>query len=527
MSLLLCTQQQTAAAFQAVPPASITARTPSRYDIVRTTSKTAAQSSLQKSSSWRQRNGSSSWSSMFMSDPPSSEGAGGDGTTSDADELSKLIGKRAQIKRKKKEEIEEQLSAATAPPAEPVVDLDLDKLPQFKTERSSARKKSSSSKKKEEDDADKDKKSSSSDAPIIDYKADYEDENDFHIPNRIGISTAHWGDGKAGFVASGKLTKKMIKEGKFVPGDLQLAHAKLLEGGVTLVETSPVYGAALEKDKLSAEFILQRCMDEQASDLPETLVMESVGVSSWAKLTPKRITQSLYDSVDRLNMPIIQLFQARKSLLYPTNLLANALAAAIESGCANYVGVEGITNGAKLRKLSRALDARDVQLTSNSFEFSLTSRKHEKMFDICKALNVIPLVTNPLDGGLATGVYTATNPSGGQAGGAAKYSFKVLDKLQPLHSVQETVADRVRTRVIREMRDTQDRYKSRYGPPPKINTDITTTQVAINYVIAKGGVPLVEVDSPRQAEEVLGSLGWTLNDDEVDMLDAAAALCKL
>ena len=434
----------------------------------------------------------------------------------DDDEISKLIGKRAQIKRKKKEDIEEQ-----ALPSEPVVDLDLDKLPQFKTDRPVRR-----PKKKDESKED-DEKAKSSDVPIVDFKADYDDENDFHIPNRIGVSTKHWGDPKAGFVASGKLTKRMIKEGKFVPGDLQLAHAKLLEGGVTFVETSPAYGAASEKNKLSAEFIVQRCTAEQASDLPETMVMETVGSSSWIKLLPTRITQSLYDSVERLDTPIVQLFQARKSLLYPTSLLATALASAIESGCANYVGSEGITNGAKLLKLSRALDDKDVQLTSNAFEFSLTSRKHEKMFDACKTLGVIPLVTNPLDGGLASGVYTATNPSGGAAGGAAKFDFKVLDKLQPLHSVQETVADRVRTRVIREMRDMQDRYKSRYGPPPKINTDITTTQVAINYVIAKGGVPLVEVDSPRQAEEVLGSLGWTLNDEEVDMLDAAAALCKL
>lgn len=444
-----------------------------------------------------------------MSEEPSS---------SEDDEISKLIGKRAQIKRKKKEEIEEQ-----AVSSEPVVDLDLDKLPQFKTERPVRRAKKNED--EEEEDNDKDKKKSA-DVPIVDFKADYDDENDFHIPNRIGVSTKHWGDPKAGFVASGKLTKRMIKQGKFVPGDLQLAHAKLLEGGVTFIETSPVYGSASEKEKLSAEFILQRCIKEQASDLPETIIMESVGSSSWAKFTPKRITQSLYDSVERLDTPIVQLFQAKKSLLYPTSLLANALAAAIESGCANYVGVEGITNGGKLRKLSRALEAQDVQLTSNAFDFSLTTNKHEKMFDICKALGVIPLVTNPLDGGLASGVYTATNPSGGEAGGVAKFSFKVLDKLQPLHSVQETVADRVRTRVIREMRDMQDRYKSRYGPPPKINTDITTTQVALNYVIAKGGVPLVEVDSPRQAEEVLGSLGWTLNESEVEMLEAAMALIK-
>ena len=60
----------------------------------------------------------------------------------------------------------------------------------------------------------------------------------------------------------------------------------------------------------------------------------------------------------------------------------------------------------------------------------------------------------------------------------------------------------------------------------KINTDITTTQVALNYVIAKGGVPLVEVNTPKQAEELLGCLGWVLIDEDVSMLDAAADLCK-
>ena len=61
---------------------------------------------------------------------------------------------------------------------------------------------------------------------------------------------------------------------------------------------------------------------------------------------------------------------------------------------------------------------------------------------------------------------------------------------------------------------------------PKINTDFTTTQIALNYIVAKGGVPLVEVNSPSQADELLGCMGWSLNDDEVSILDAAAELCK-
>jgi aryl-alcohol dehydrogenase-like predicted oxidoreductase len=51
--------------------------------------------------------------------------------------------------------------------------------------------------------------------------------------------------------------------------------------------------------------------------------------------------------------------------------------------------------------------------------------------------------------------------------------------------------------------------------------------VAINYIVAKGGVPLVEVNSPKQADELIGCLGWSLNDDEVAMLESAAELCKL
>jgi diketogulonate reductase-like aldo/keto reductase len=61
---------------------------------------------------------------------------------------------------------------------------------------------------------------------------------------------------------------------------------------------------------------------------------------------------------------------------------------------------------------------------------------------------------------------------------------------------------------------------------PNINTEITTGQVALNYIVAKGGVPLVEVNNPKQAEELIGCTGWSLSDDEVTMLEAAADLCK-
>jgi len=62
---------------------------------------------------------------------------------------------------------------------------------------------------------------------------------------------------------------------------------------------------------------------------------------------------------------------------------------------------------------------------------------------------------------------------------------------------------------------------------PGINTAITTTQIAINYVRAKGAVPLVSVTNPRAANELLGCLGWDLNEDEVEELEKACKSCGM
>lgn len=57
---------------------------------------------------------------------------------------------------------------------------------------------------------------------FVDWAEDEMDDNEFHIPNRIGFTTADWGNSKAGFV-SGKLKKKDRKEGKFNKADLKVS----------------------------------------------------------------------------------------------------------------------------------------------------------------------------------------------------------------------------------------------------------------------------------------------------------------
>ena len=165
------------------------------------------------------------------------------------------------------------------------------------------------------------------------------------------------------------------------------------------------------------------------------------------------------------------------------------------------------------------------------FEFSLTNRKAFKNGTIqaCKNLGIIPIAYNPLDNDLASGKYTANNPTGGNSGGELKYSFKkVLEPLIPLHDAQIRVATKVKERLKQEFRDEQNRRTRGYRNPMEGNgnREITPMQVAINYVVAKGAVPIPVVKNNEDAEELLGCLGWGLNDEEVAILDSAADLCR-
>jgi diketogulonate reductase-like aldo/keto reductase len=46
--------------------------------------------------------------------------------------------------------------------------------------------------------------------------------------------------------------------------------------------------------------------------------------------------------------------------------------------------------------------------------------------------------------------------------------------------------------------------------------------VALNWIVAKGAVPIPGAKNRRQAEENAGALGWSIDGDDVSRLDAVA-----
>jgi aryl-alcohol dehydrogenase-like predicted oxidoreductase len=254
-----------------------------------------------------------------------------------------------------------------------------------------------------------------------------------------------------------------LREGKFVPGDLQAAYNKLLTAGVFLFETSPDYGSGMAGKKLSAEDILVRCMQEHQESVATPLLVGTFNNRFWQR-TAKGLTSSLSKSCDKMEVSGVEVYQMKNLGWLPSGGLIKGMSeAVIDMGTANYVGVKNVAP-LRMRRIINKLDAEGLTLTTNTFEFSLTNRKNEKWINACKTLGVTPLIENPLGSGLATGQYTASNPSGGVAG-PAKFSFATLEKLQPLHSVLETLAEKVKTRVSKELKEMNDRNSGRYGPP--------------------------------------------------------------
>ncbi len=373
------------------------------------------------------------------------------------DELSKLIGKRNQIRRKKKEELsnEDALFEEITSTSEED-DIDWEKMPEFNTKRTKR-----VPKKQDEDEEEKPARGYNDGPEYIDYLADYDDENDFHIPNRIGVSTRCWGDESQGFVPSGKLKKKQLREGKFVPGDLQMAYNRLLEEGVLLFETSPAYGRSMASMNLSAEGILARFIKEYEESGTSPLLMDTFDNQIWQR-TSGALTSALTASCEKLEQPVVDVYQTKSIGWLPSGGIIKGMGEAIiDQGTANFVGVQNVSP-LRMRRLNQKIESLGLAIATNSFEFSLTDRKKEKWIAACKTLGVIPLVRNPLGSGLASGQYTATNPSGGVASAGTKFTFDTLEKWQPLHSVLESVAERVRTRLLKESRELKKNRRS--GP---------------------------------------------------------------
>jgi aryl-alcohol dehydrogenase-like predicted oxidoreductase len=242
-----------------------------------------------------------------------------------------------------------------------------------------------------------------------------------------------------------------------------------MAAGITLVDTSENYGLESRSASLSAEQILGQCMDTSASapllattmSNPWKSLIQGTGV----RIGAAGILKALENSADRLGVGEIDLYQVPAKMFYlgTPKVVANALVGAMDQGIIQHVGGVNMSKS-KMARFHKNLSSGGYGLTSNAFEFSLVNRNAWKsgLISSCKSLGVIPIAQNPLGNGLASGEYTATNPTGGKVSGKSSFEFKELEKYTTLHDMLETVQKKVQGRLEGENRKLKDR-RDRYG----------------------------------------------------------------
>jgi aryl-alcohol dehydrogenase-like predicted oxidoreductase len=133
-------------------------------------------------------------------------------------------------------------------------------------------------------------------------------------------------------------------------------------------------------------------------------------------------------------------------------------------------------------------------LASNQVHFSLLNREVEKNGTLARAkeLGIRIIAYSPLEKGLLTGKYSSQNPPPGLRG--SQYT-DLLKKIPPVIKLLQEIG--------------------------MSHSDKTVSQVALNWLICKGTLPIPGAKNIRQAELNAGGAGWKLTEEEVARLDEA------
>ena len=293
----------------------------------------------------------------------------------------------------------------------------------------------------------------------------------------IGLGTWQWGD------------RAMWSYGiTHTDRDIHEAFRKSIEGGIDFFDTAELYG------KGRSEVLLGECLREMApagSGVPVVVATKFAPLPF--RLRKGALTGALRRSLARLGLARVDLYQVHFPFsLVPVAVWADALADAVGAGLTRSVGVSNY-NAAQMRQAHEVLSRRGIPLASNQVEYHLLKRKVERdgVVQTCRELGVALIAYSPLAKGLLTGKYTAEN----RPPGLRKYMARSgkLSSIQPLLGLMREVG------------------QAHEGKSP--------AQVALNWLVCKGAVPIPGAKNAHQARENAAATGWRLDAAEIAALD--------
>mmetsp|Transcript_25710 Transcript_25710/g.42241 ORF Transcript_25710/g.42241 Transcript_25710/m.42241 type:complete len:394 (-) Transcript_25710:403-1584(-) len=306
--------------------------------------------------------------------------------------------------------------------------------------------------------------------------------------SRIGVGTIAWGDPSWSFGV------------EFAEEDLRQSFNILLAGGINFFDTAEVYGYKNLQQLAGSEQLLGRCMKRSPMQR-ETVVATKFMPIPWTnllvgggfRLGRKNVLEALKASLTRLDVPRVDLYQIHFPFpTYSIDSLMAALADAVEQDLTRAVGVSNY-NADQMTRAQVALSSYGIPLASNQVSYSVLDRRAEKsgLLKTAQDLNVSVIAYSPLAQGLLSGKYT-----GKEALPSSRFKPAEIEKVTPLVNLLKFIG------VITGGR--------------------SAAQVALNYLVCKGAIPICGCKTVDQAADIVGALSWRLTPELVATIDEKA-----
>jgi len=297
--------------------------------------------------------------------------------------------------------------------------------------------------------------------------------------SRIGVGTWAWG------------SRILWGYGRdYTEADLIAVYEESLKSGVNFFDTAEIYGMG------DSEEILGRCLRDSKTDISPVIATKFFPFP-W-RLGRNTLKQALAGSLKRLGLNRVELYQLHQPL--NINKWLNAIADVYQEGLISAIGVSNY-NPEKLKRAHDILGNRGIKLASNQVQYSLIYRQNESngLLSLCQELRVAFLAYSPIAQGVLTGKYTPQNPPRGILR-SRKYRRAVLERWQPLLKVMTKISEE--------------------------NAGRTLAQIALNWVLSKGAIPIVGAKNISQIKDNIAALDWQLSDKDVARLDEAANITR-
>jgi aryl-alcohol dehydrogenase-like predicted oxidoreductase len=292
----------------------------------------------------------------------------------------------------------------------------------------------------------------------------------------MGLGTWQWGDRFIWGYGRG-----------YDEDDTRAAFERSLAAGIDFFDSAEVYGLG-RSERLLGRYV-------RATSIPVITATKFMPFP-W-RLHRKSLHAALHRSLARLGLERVDLYQMH--MPFPPVPIENWMLAMAENVHAGRVRAVGVSNynAQQVLRAHRALAEKGIPLASNQIRYSLLDRQPERnqQLEMCRELGVTVIAYSPLAQGLLTGKYMPDNPPPGARG--RQYSRELLERIRPLLALMHEIGDGLG------------------GKSP--------AQIALNWTLCKGTVPIPGAKNARQAEENAGALGWKLDAEAVKALDAASA----